>query len=246
MKIIRVTKSPDYPQILVENQENWTNELLEELKVAKSFSKLPQKYIKRYKSPEIKNKLLEESHYKCVFCEMITEESSPAQVEHFKPKSIYPELTYEWSNLLTVCPICNSNKRDLDTEKKPIINPTVLDPENYFEYKIPHICVKNESPNSEIADRTIKKCKLNRPSLMRKRCDLFGTLHTYVYKLNELLNEIGNQRRFENRVNDIRESLMIIERLADEKRICAGFVRDFIRKNNVFQEIKQKLHDFDS
>lgn len=42
----------------------------------------------------------------CCYCES----SIGAQVEHVRPKSLYPELTFDWLNLLLVCGGCNSIK----------------------------------------------------------------------------------------------------------------------------------------
>jgi len=58
---------------------------------------------------------------RCMFCSG----SESSDVEHFRPKSIFPTLALTWENLLWVCTICNRAKAnqfppDLD---KLLINP---------------------------------------------------------------------------------------------------------------------------
>ncbi len=58
---------------------------------------------------------------RCMFCS--GNESS--DVEHFRPKSIFPELAFIWENLLWACTICNRaklNRFPLEVDKM-LINP---------------------------------------------------------------------------------------------------------------------------
>lgn len=40
---------------------------------------------------------------RCMFCE----DSAATEIEHFRPKSLYPELVFEWANFLYACGECN-------------------------------------------------------------------------------------------------------------------------------------------
>lgn len=42
-------------------------------------------------------------HGRCCYCEL----SQPDEVEHIRPKDLYPELTFKWTNYLYACGICN-------------------------------------------------------------------------------------------------------------------------------------------
>jgi uncharacterized protein (TIGR02646 family) len=42
----------------------------------------------------------------CAYCE----ESCPGEVDHFRPKSRFPELVYEWPNWVFACRACNGAK----------------------------------------------------------------------------------------------------------------------------------------
>lgn len=60
---------------------------------------------------------------RCMYCSG----SESAEVEHFRPKSVFPELALTWDNMLWVCGVCNRAKGDRfppDTEPGgPVINP---------------------------------------------------------------------------------------------------------------------------
>lgn len=47
----------------------------------------------------------------CSYCDqIITYETADEQLDHFQPKSDYPELAFTWSNLFLSCTECNSEK----------------------------------------------------------------------------------------------------------------------------------------
>jgi 5-methylcytosine-specific restriction endonuclease McrA len=64
---------------------------------------------------------------------MLCSGNEPSQVEHFRPKAIFPELALTWENLLWVCGICNSAKGDRfpTGPDQTIINPLE---ENVWDY----------------------------------------------------------------------------------------------------------------
>lgn len=65
---------------------------------------------------------------RCAFCS----DSRAADIEHFWPKSTYPERTYRFENLLLVCPECNRAKLHrfpIDASGLPLlVNPSADDP----------------------------------------------------------------------------------------------------------------------
>lgn len=44
---------------------------------------------------------------RCMYCE----DSAASEIEHFRPKTFYPDLVFEWLNYLYTCGPCNNNKR---------------------------------------------------------------------------------------------------------------------------------------
>jgi HNH endonuclease len=65
---------------------------------------------------------------RCYFCR----DSRGADVDHFRPLSSYPDLTFQWHNLLLLCPECNRVKQQqfpLDADRSPLLlDPTRDDP----------------------------------------------------------------------------------------------------------------------
>lgn len=58
----------------------------------------------------------------CAYCEGSYEGTSYPQIEHFKPKSLYPELMFDYNNMNLACQMCNMTKLGKYDEK--LINPT--------------------------------------------------------------------------------------------------------------------------
>ena len=60
----------------------------------------------------IRSALLEMSQFHCAFCDGPLGRESRETVDHFRPKSCFPELAYAWENLFTSCDMCQSSKRE--------------------------------------------------------------------------------------------------------------------------------------
>ena len=92
---------------------------------------------------EFRSRLGRQTNNVCWYCERqcdIRAESgsrSPT-IDHFRPRSRFPQLTYEWSNWVFSCRACNvDNKKDRwpDTEYvDPCAANVVEHPEHYFDY----------------------------------------------------------------------------------------------------------------
>jgi uncharacterized protein (TIGR02646 family) len=86
-------------------------------------------------------------------------ESSPT-IDHFIPKSIRPDLAYEWSNYRLACPLINTRKKDY----QDVLDPFTLH-YNWFFLDFPTLLLK-PNPELSVQDqqrvwRTIKRLKLN-------------------------------------------------------------------------------------
>jgi uncharacterized protein (TIGR02646 family) len=123
--------------------------------------------MKNYK--DIKNQLMDKFHGHCAYCGKKLHSNIDANIEHFKPKSIYPELEFEWSNLLLSCRECNvikSNKFPIDENGSSIL----LNPNKDDLSK--HIKQSKNGILEGISDRgkaMIEMLKLNRESLIEQR-----------------------------------------------------------------------------
>ncbi len=108
--MIAIVKS-DKPEKLAQNQHVWTEE----------YRLNPKS--RRYADPAILRALEEECRGKCVYCESKIEPVAAPNVEHILPKSIYPDLVCEWTNLTIACPRCNQFKHNYDSVDRPLLNP---------------------------------------------------------------------------------------------------------------------------
>lgn len=96
----------------------------------------------KYSHPHVKDDLVSMFHGKCAYCESKITVVTYGAIEHFRPKSEYPDLTFEWSNLLLSCDVCNNaghkgTNFPLDINGEPLlIDPTdaVTDPNTHLEF----------------------------------------------------------------------------------------------------------------
>ena len=136
---------------------------------------------------------------RCGYCE----DSVGDQIEHIRPKSLYPERTFVWENYLPACGGCNRAKgtdfsvfdsggglvnvarRRNDPVLQPapgtpvLIDPRREDPLAFLALEIEETFrfVPREdlnSANETRAEYTIKLLKLNRDVLLRARCRAYG------------------------------------------------------------------------
>lgn len=245
---IKIDENP--PQILLDNAKIWTEELQNSIKQYGGYAKVP-KEIKEsmwvhYRHTSIKEKLFASSYNKCAFCEAKPGESGNIEVEHFKPKSLYPDFAFEWKNLLPVCRKCNDSKSNHDTVKEPIINPSIEDPENLFTYNYLNIEAMDES--DIIAERTIEVCNLNSERLYEVRAKLLHALCSFEKQAKEWIKEIESSktpRKRINRINKLRDSVEILEKMAGSEQTNAGFCRYFLNNSKTYKKAKQLFEEIE-
>lgn len=176
----------DKPTILENKEELWRNELL---KYISDNDSIPSNVNRRYSHKEIKTRLLEETNHKCAYCESKITAIDYGDVEHIKPKSRFPEKTYQWDNLTLACRKCNQNKKDYFDPKKMLINPYIDNPESELMFLGPII-----SARTERARFTIKMLKLDRAELFESRLNFIKNIQPlidlYVSEENQLMKEL--------------------------------------------------------
>ena len=74
------------------------------------------------------------SHRKCVYCEAPINAPRAAHVEHFKPKSLFPSLAYEWTNYFLGCSGCNGAKSNKWPRRGGYLRPDRGDPSRHFVF----------------------------------------------------------------------------------------------------------------
>ena len=100
----------------------------------------------------------------CGYCE----EYDEGEVDHFRPKSRFPDLVYEWSNWIFACHNCNQAKGDkwpADGYVDPCTESESSRPENYFTFNMRNGAIVPlrdlDTGTFENAQRMITDLKLN-------------------------------------------------------------------------------------
>lgn len=128
--MIKLTKLPE-PNILSINAVNWTQILIQK----RSRGETPTAAEKsKYRHPNIKNILVQETHGKCAYCESKLQHIHHGDVEHIYPKSLDINKTFEWENLTLSCEVCNQNKSNKDPYIENIIDPYITNPEEHLMF----------------------------------------------------------------------------------------------------------------
>ncbi len=149
-----------------------------------------------YGNDKIREILKKVQFDKCCYCEKKVE---MPDVEHFRPKSHYYWLVYDWKNLLLACETCNrmfkndkfpisdeknqakSHNDDIKNENPLLINPYEENPEEFIEFKGTAIFAKNGNQKGKT---TISDIGLNRPTLDSRKIDLYKLCKT-IYQLSQ-------------------------------------------------------------
>ncbi|ARV57557.1 TIGR02646 family protein [Nostocales cyanobacterium HT-58-2] len=164
MKYIQKTQEPD-------SLTKWKQKLGKRTPDWKSF---PQS-IKN----EVYQSLLQEQGFICCYCGMSIARKQ-CHIEHYRPKSVYRQLTFEYTNLIASCqgedehrprvPVHCGHKKHAWFDEEMMISP--LDPKcaDYFKYSGFGEILPTDNPDKQIAAKTtIQKLALGIDKLRRMR-----------------------------------------------------------------------------
>lgn len=246
--MIKLDRPPE-PSVLKEKGTEWTAALMEAVTTFGSYKGIPdadkEQLLSHYRHQEIKAALAGSSNGKCAFCECIPTEGGYIAVEHFKPKSIYPGATFEWSNLLPSCSQCNGSKLNHDTVVEPIANPYDIDPMEIFCYD--GISMKPiNGTHYALAKKTIETCGLETIRLWKPRADILVNLMAFTSTLSEAINEFleaDTDKKKTIRARKLNEALQTIESLMHPSSKLSAFCRDYLQKCDVYQNAKSLVLD---
>lgn len=156
----------------------------------------------------IRNSVLAFSNGKCCYTECkLNAESKYMEVDHFYPKSHFPNDVVSWGNLLPSCKKSNTTKGELNTKLFPIINPTVDNPKD-------HLLIRNFRfyHKSTIGRRTIDYTALNdRTHFVNKRfevgvkvIEIIEDIHlSFEAIIDDIANNQHNAVRLVNRYKNL-------------------------------------------
>jgi uncharacterized protein (TIGR02646 family) len=126
-----------------------------------------------WRREDIKDALIVESnHGKCVYCESRMLHVTFGDVEHYKPKSRFPEDVLRWENLGLSCSKCNNEKLAQWSDHAPIVWPYQDDPNEHFSFLGTFLQAKTPRGRN-----TLKHVRLNdRVELIEERDGLLRRL----------------------------------------------------------------------
>lgn len=171
--MIKLTKLQQ-PEILKDHAAEWTQVLLNKLAV---HAKPTDSEKSKYRHPDIKKVLVQETYGKCAYCESKLTHIAYGDVEHIVPKSTKPEATFDWDNLTLACDICNTNKSDKFSHGAGFIDPYLKDPSQHFYFLGPLIYAKPGDADARLTEETLK---LNRAELVERRSERIRYLRDQV------------------------------------------------------------------
>ncbi|NOI85078.1 HNH endonuclease [Vibrio sp. 99K-1] len=241
IKLVRGIK----PDILNAHHDTWQVALDAAIQKYGSYKNIPKKekdsLLSHYRHQDIKDILFATSKLKCAFCECKPTEGGNIEVEHFKPKSIYPEFAFEWLNFLPSCNKCNNSKLNHDTGKLPIVNPYETDPEDVFYYE--DIRIRPVDGN-KLGNTTIEVCGLNTVRLMTPRGQLLASLHEFAYSMEEALNDYhscSTELTKMNRLRKISSSIDSIEELTKSSSKYSAYCSHYLRNCQSYIDAKKLI-----
>ena len=147
------------------------------------------------------------------YAHWIPNASCTPNVDHFIPKSVRPELAYEWSNYRLACPRANSLKRDF----QDVLDPFEIE-ENWFVLDFPSLLVRpNPKLTNEIQEqiwKTIDRLKLNDDQTIvdeRSRwLEYYCQGKTDLSFLKENAPFIAHELKRQNLVEDIKKMMVFV------------------------------------
>ena len=166
----------------------------------------------------------------CAYCEGKYVVTSSSQIEHFKPKSLYPNLMFDYNNMNLSCELCNKAKLNKFDEK--LINPTVDEPYEHIQFKAYMIVPKDERGKT-----TIDMFKLN----SNERVNIKKAKYIPIYNRLEIIKEeVDNIKLEKEKVNEwfIKLLTQTVEEM--EETFEDGFEYTSMYRHN-FKDIAQEM-----
>ena len=118
------------PEYLVKNKALWTSPWVDYYTWDKSLGTVKPKKPSdgHWRNDLIRIPLIQFFYNSCGYCgtaipTSIRLDIGKGDVDHFLPKNIFPENTYEWENYIWSCKSCNQEKSAFYDNEYPLLNP---------------------------------------------------------------------------------------------------------------------------
>jgi len=133
----------------------------------------PAAVLNAYKDPPLKSHLVAEANGKCAYCESKITHVYFGDVEHIRPKDLFPDERLRAENLCLACALCNNAKGNFWDDATPLLNPYVDAPEEHVMLFGTYLIRRNGSDRGRLS---IDRLALNRSPLLERRRERFQQL----------------------------------------------------------------------
>jgi uncharacterized protein (TIGR02646 family) len=188
----------------------------------------------------IKKALLKMSNQKCCYCEAkLNISGNDMEVEHFLPKSAFPDKAVEWENLLPACGHCNGTKNDLNPQITPIIHPVHDNPQDHLKMTSFYLRGRDDKGKT-----LVLKLKMNEEKAINPRFEAGRGIMTMLEELLEdakaHFNNPQGTQNMETRIKNRLQRLMLD--CYPEKPYSATCATILLNDQN-YQDIRQIFGD---
>lgn len=167
------------PEILNKKQVEWQSGLNKAISEYRNDDSLANRKkldvaFSKYNHKQVKDSLKIMFSGKCAYCESHITHIGYGHIEHFRPKSKFPDLCFTWDNLLLGCEICNGkykgDKFPESNEGGLFINPVDENPDEFFDFEFdPDTGVAIVISKNVRANTSENEIGLNRSELVKHR-----------------------------------------------------------------------------
>ncbi|MGB1207315.1 MAG: retron system putative HNH endonuclease [Chitinophagales bacterium] len=227
MEIIKVDRIAK-PDILVKKAKLWTDDYLQ---ACADYEKMPdaknktkkRNCEKKYNHAKVKVQLKKMFEGKCAYCESHITHIDYGDIEHFRPKSKFSKLCFEWSNFLLACGVCNGaahkgNKFPEKDGQAMFVNPVEEEPNDLFKFEYDvKTGTANVLPKNDRGKVTESIIGLNRAELVTHRSKIVRYLAFIAIKASK---------------GDV-EAKKILFDACDKKSEYAAFARTLAKKFDI-------------
>lgn len=178
---MRCLEKLEEPAVLRASAEKWKAEHLEEPDNA------TKKY--RYRHRDIKDTLVKETGWKCVYCESKIGHTTPGDIEHKVPTSKRPERRFVWENLTVACTECNRRKNDYYDEDCAFLDPYEDLVEDLLIHHGPVVSAVAGNVRAEVTVRTLDLTGRNRMQLILRKIEKIESINNLLARWSQESND---------------------------------------------------------
>ena len=170
----------------------------------------------------------------CAYCEGSLNITSSAHIDHFRPRNLFPQLTYEYDNLNYSCEKCNRNKSNLWDED--YFSPSEENPEKHIKFKGILACKLDDR-----GQKMIDLLKLNDNNRLKLKEKTYKEMLNSIVGTKNVINLIdkSNKNTIEMAKIKINETIHFFDELVKNGSDYCTMVKHNFK--NEIEELKKEL-----